>query len=169
MRHYTISFLTTLAMSLIPHNSSATPELPTHFPLKTLAITIQYQTAQSIPDSYQLIIDGDGKIIISRNDKTTQPKPISKDTLLELINDFYQIHFFELSDTYTVKTQVVLQNDGNVAILAQHMTDMDTKHLCIQLADYKKCITVVNGQPASLSSLIQRIENKIVYLDTPTP
>jgi len=52
--------------------------------------------------------------------------------------------------------------------MAERLVDIASTRLCIQLADYQKCITVVNGQPASAATLISKIERVInFYVSNP--
>ena len=78
--------------------------------------------------------------------------------LITLLNEFYRIHFFELPDTYTVNKQVLLQENGTVATVGRRLPDSSSKQLCVKLADYEKCITVVDDQPAEAAQLVEKIE-----------
>lgn len=138
---------------------SANPELPLTYLLKEVTISILHQTSHGIQGGYQTTLSGDGNSFFSRNGETQQPLTIVNKDLLELVNGFYQIHFFELADTYSVKKQVLLKDDGTVATVATKLLDTANHKVCIQLADYQKCVTVINNQPAEVTHLIKKIES----------
>jgi len=86
-------------------NLSASSELPLQYSLKDVTISILHQPGQGIPKGYQVVIEGDGNSFYTHNNGPKQTLSVEKKTVLELINDFYQSHFFELADTYTVKNK----------------------------------------------------------------
>lgn len=149
-------------------NLSASPELPLQYSLKDVSISILHQPGQGLPKGYQVVIAGDGNSFYTYNNGPKQTLSVEKKTVLELVNDFYHSHFFELADTYTVKKQVLLKSDGSITTMAERLVDIASTRLCIQLADYQKCITVVNGQPASAASLISKIE-RVINFDVSNP
>jgi len=158
MRKFLIYPLITLGMTLMTNKLSANSELPLQYPLTAITISILHQTGHGIPGAYHITISGDGSSFYSLNGGTQQPLSVDKKTLLELVNGFYQIHFFELADTYAVKKQVVLKDGTTVATIATKMVDVSSKQLCIQLADFKKCVTIIDEQPAVAAQLVKKIE-----------
>lgn len=141
---------------------NAIPVPPAQYPLAEVAISILHQTGHGIPGGYEIAIQGDGNGFYLQNALKTELQ-ISSGTLLELLNDFYRIHFFELADTYQVKKQVLLRDNTLVASTAMKMADISSKKLCIQLADYQKCVTIVNDQPAEAAQLITKIERLFIH------
>jgi hypothetical protein len=157
-----ICFLIMLGMSLISNNLSANPHLshlPAQYPLKKITISILHQTGSSISGGYQITISGNGSSFYSQNSKDKLAVTVSKETLLELVNDFYKIHFFELPDTYAIKKQVVLKDNTIVATVVTKQVNMSSKKLCIQLRTYKKCVSIVENQPIEASQLVKKIED----------
>ena len=140
------------------NNLSANSDLPTQYPLKEVLISILHQTSRGIPGGYQITISGDGSSSYSLNGEAQQALSVDKKILMELVNSFYQIHFFELVDTYSVKKQVVLKDGATVATVAKKMVDISSKRLCIQLADFEKCVTIIDEQPAEAAQLVKKIE-----------
>jgi hypothetical protein len=53
-----------------------------------------HQPGAGIPGGYQITISGDGYSFYSQNSKVKQAFTVLNETLLELVNDFYKIHFF---------------------------------------------------------------------------
>lgn len=136
-------------------------EPPLHYQLAQVGISILQQTGHGIPGAYEITIDGDGNgsYVLNRAGEITKTGVlIAKENLIELLNDFYQIHFFELADTYAVKKQVILQENAMLATVARKMADVSSQRLCIELADYKKCVTIVDNQPVEAARLIKKIE-----------
>jgi len=161
MIKFAICFVIMLGMSLTSNNLSANPHLsrlPAQYPLKKITITLSHQPGTGIPGGYQITISGDGNSFYSQNSKEKQALTVPKETLLELVNDFYRIHFFELKDTYAVKKQVVLKDNTTVATIVTKQADVSSKKLCIQLRTYKKCVTIIGNQPVEAAELVTKIE-----------
>jgi hypothetical protein len=132
--------------------------LPAQYPLKKVLITLSSQPGKDNPENYQVAISGNGDSFFSQNNKPKQPLSITSDTVLELLNDFYAIHFFEIADTYTVKKQVMLKDNKIVTTVVKKESDMNSKRICIQLRSYKKCVTVVDNQPLAVAQIVSKIE-----------
>jgi hypothetical protein len=150
-----------LGISLTSNNLSAKPHLsrlPAQYPLKKITISISHQPGAAMPGGYQIIINGDGNSFYRQNSKEKQALTVPKETLLELVNDFYKIHFFELPDTYAVKKQVVLKDNTTVATVVTKQVNVNSKKLCIQLRTYKKCVAIVDNQPVEAAELVKKIE-----------
>jgi hypothetical protein len=136
----------------------AASHLPAQYPLKKVLITLSSQPGKDNPENYQVAISGNGDSFFSQNNKPKQPLSITSDTVLELLNDFYAIHFFEIADTYTVKKQVMLKDNKIVTTVVKKESDMNSKRICIQLRSYKKCVTVVDNQPLAVAQIVSKIE-----------
>jgi hypothetical protein len=138
---------------------------PLQYELSQVTISIRHQTSRGIPGGYELSVSGDGSGSYVQNkvgNPVTINRQISKDQLLELINTFYQIHFFELADTYSSRKQVLLRDDGSVATIAIKLVDMGGTKVCIRIADYQKCITMVDNQPVAVADLVKTIETMVI-------
>lgn len=165
LKPYLLIALTLIPAILIPagiplmtDSRAASTDLPLQYALNSVTISLLHQTAHGMAGSYQITLRGDGNSTFSRNNKTQLILTIDKKNWLELINEFYRIHFFELSDTYNVKQQVLLKEEHTLATIATKMVDTDSKLLCIQIADYKKCITIVDKQPIATAQLVKMLE-----------
>jgi hypothetical protein len=132
--------------------------LPAQYPLKKVLITLSSQPGKDNSENYQVAISGNGDSFFSQNNKPKQPLSITSDTVLELLNDFYAIHFFEIADTFTVKKQVMLKDNKIVTTVVKKESDMNSKRICIQLRSYKKCVTVVDNQPLAVAQIVSKIE-----------
>jgi hypothetical protein len=163
MYKFAMTLLMTLGMSLMTNNLSANSDVPLQYTLKEISISLLHQTGHGIPGGYEITISGSGNSFYSRNNEAQTPISVDKKTLLELVNGFYSSHFFELADTYTVKKQVVLKSDDSVATTGMRLMDIASTRLCIQLADYKKCVTIVDGQPVEAAQLITKIEKLFMH------
>jgi hypothetical protein len=136
----------------------AASHLPAQYPLKKVLITLSSQPGKDNPENYQVAISGNGDSFFSQNNKPKQPLSITSDTVLELLNDFYASHFFEIADTFTVKKQVMLKDNKIVTTVVKKESDMNSKRICIQLRSYKKCVTVVDNQPLAVAQIVSKIE-----------
>ena len=154
----------TLGMLLMANHVSATSDVPTEYSLETVSIAISHKTGRGIAGGYEIAINGSGSSFFIRHDMQKKTIFVDKATLLGLLNDLYKFHYFELPDTYTIKKKVILKDAATLATVATKMIDMGSKRICVQLADYNKCLTVVDNQPADIASLISKIEKLVTNL-----
>ena len=113
MIKFAICFLMMLGISLTCNNLSANPHLsrlPAQYPLKKITISILHHPGAGIPDGYQITLSGDGNSFYSQNSKEKQALTFPNETLLELVNDFYKIHFFELPDTNSTASASIIKS-----------------------------------------------------------
>ena len=152
-------FFTVLITCFISGNLLASTHfpLPAQYPLEKVSIIISSQSGEDNSKNYQISINGNGNSFFSQN-KEKQPLNITNDTLLELLNDFYAIHFFEIADTFTVKKQVILKNNKTVTTLIKKESKTSSKRVCIQLRSYKKCVTIIDNQPSAVDQIANKIE-----------
>lgn len=155
---FTLLVFTLLITSLMSNTLLAGSHLPAQYPLKKVLITLSSQPGKDNPENYQVAISGNGDSFFSQNNKPKQPLSITSDKVLELLNDFYAIHFFEIADTFTVKKQVMLKDNKIVTTVVKKESDMNSKRICIQLRSYKKCVTVVDNQPLTVAQIVSKIE-----------
>ena len=155
---FTLLVFTLLITSLMSNTLLAGSHLPAQYPLKKVLITLSSQPGKDNPENYQVAISGNGDSFFSQNNKPKQPLSITSDTVLELLNDFYAIHFFEIADTFTVKKQVILNDNKIVTTVVKKESDMNSKRICIQLRSYKKCVTVIENQPLAVAQIVNKIE-----------
>jgi hypothetical protein len=155
---FTLLVFTLLITSLVSNTLLAGSHLPAQYPLKKVLITLSSQSGKDNPENYQVAISGNGDSFFSQNNKPKQPLSITSDKVLELLNDFYAIHFFEIADTFTVKKQVMLKDNKIVTTVVKKESDMNSKRICIQLRSYKKCVRVVDNQPLAVAQIVSKIE-----------
>jgi hypothetical protein len=155
---FTLLVFTLLITSLVSNTLLAGSHLPAQYPLKKVLITLSSQSGKDNPENYQVAISGNGDSFFSQNNEPKQPLSITSDKVLELLNDFYAIHFFEIADTFTVKKQVMLKDNKIVTTVVKKESDMNSKRICIQLRSYKKCVRVVDNQPLAVAQIVSKIE-----------
>ncbi|AMK77057.1 MULTISPECIES: hypothetical protein [Methylomonas] len=131
--------------------------LPTQFPLKKIQITVSSQSNKENAERYQISINGNGNSYFIKNNQQ-QPLNVTNDTLIELLNDFYAVHFFEISDTFNVKKKVVLKDSQTVTTIVNKEPAIESKKVCVQLRYYKKCLSVIDNQPLGVSQIVNKIE-----------
>lgn len=161
MIKFVISLLMMLGLGLTSNYLSANPHLsrlPAQYPLSKITISILHQPGAGNPGGYQITIRGDGNSFYNHNSKEKKALNVPNETLLELVNDFYKIHFFELPDTYAVKKRVVLKDNSTVATVVTKQVDVNSKKLCVQLRTYKKCVNIIDNQPVEAAELVTKIE-----------
>jgi len=134
---------------------------PLQYPLSQVTITLQEKPGPVGSTGYQIRINGDGKGTYQPY-KAIQPPStqitLSKEQLIALINDFYQIHFFDLTNNYMVTKKVTLKGDATLVTIGAKMNDASTKQLCIQLSDYQKCVDIVADHPKEANVLYEKIK-----------
>jgi hypothetical protein len=163
MRNFTRCCLLLTGVVLLVNTAIASQvpsQPPLQYQLYQVRFSVLHQTGRGIPGGYAITIDGDGNGAYVENG-TEEPKvierKISQALLMELVNSFYEIHFFELQDTYAVKKQVLLKDHSTVATFVTKRVDIASTKLCVQLADYRKCVTIVDGQPVEAAQLAKKI------------
>ncbi|OQW72279.1 MAG: hypothetical protein BVN35_14205 [Proteobacteria bacterium ST_bin11] len=134
--------------------------LPTQFPLKKIQITVSSQSNKENAERYQISINGNGNSYFIKNNQQ-QPLNVTNDTLIELLNDFYAVHFFEISDTFNVKKKVVLKDNETATTVINKEPVTESKKVCVQLRAYKKCLSIVDNQPLGVSQIVNKIESLI--------
>jgi len=134
--------------------------LPTQFPLKKIQITVSSQSIKENAERYQISLNGNGNSYFIKNNQQ-QPLKVTNDTLIELLNDFYAVHFFETSDTFNVKKKVVLKDNQTVTTIVNKEPVLDSKKVCVQLRAYKKCLSVIDNQPLGVSQIVNKIETLV--------
>ena len=162
---FKITFLWTLfsTVMMMPNiaiaseKSSGHSSIPKEYRLEDVKISVLYQTGHRLPGSYRINISaGKASYVTDRKEKADL---IIKDkALVDLLNDFYRIHFFELQDTYTVKRQIALLDDRSISTFPSRLVDMGSKRICIALANYEKCVTIMDEQPIAANQLVNKIE-----------
>lgn len=149
----------TFTLCLLAYDTLASTHLPAEYPLNKIMITVIHPIQQNTPESYRITLDGSGNSFYAHHNQEKQALTLSNDTLLELVNEFYTIHFFDLVDNYAIKKQVVMKADKTVTTVINKQTKANGSRICIQLRKFKKCVTIVDGQPASAAQLVKKIEN----------
>jgi hypothetical protein len=168
MRRFATSYLLVLGLTLITGNAmadSGQTKPPLQYELSQVTISIRHQTSRGIPGGYKIIVSGDGTGSYVRNKagkSVTTNLKITKEQLLELINVFYRIHFFELADSYSVRRRVILRDGSTVVTGLRKLVDMGGAKVCIRIADYQKCITMVDNQPVAVADLVKTIETMVI-------
>jgi hypothetical protein len=160
MDKFSLSGLLLLGVMALSNQAKAgddKPMPPIQYPLEQVAISILHYTSHGVPGGYEIAIQGNGNGFYLHNAVKTELK-ISNNILIDWLNDLYRMRFFDFSDTYKIEEQVILGDNGLVA--TRHMTTNDASgtKLCVQLADYQKCVTIIKGQPAEAAHLIAKIE-----------
>lgn len=142
-------------------------ELPATYQLEDVRISVLHQTGHRLPGSYTIQIRGDGQATQEIDQQATTELTLPDETLVDLLKDFYRIHFFELQDTYTIKKQIALLEDRSIVTSGYRLVDMSSQRLCLAIGGYEKCVTIMDEQPLAASQLVKKIEalftKKVVF------
>jgi hypothetical protein len=158
---FTLLLSTVLISNLICNTILASPyipSLPAQYPLNRILITISSQSGKDNSENYKISINGNDASFFNKNNKEKQSVSVTNERLLEFLNDFYVIHFFEIADTFTVKKQVMLKDNKIVTTIVKKESSTNSKRICIQLRSYKKCVTVIENQPLAVAQIVNKIE-----------
>ena len=99
---------------------------------------------------------GNGSATVEHSDKLVRFSYPAGD-LLNLLNEFYKIRFFDLPAKYTTRYSVFLKDDGTVGMSALRMSDATSTRLCIDIGEYEKCVTFGRDGPLELESIAKRV------------
>ena len=144
---------------VMAEGSSGPSGPPGQYRLDQVRISLLFQTPNRQVGGYEITIDGGGKATYVDDKGTRRELTLRDEALVELLNEFYRIHFFELPDVYTMKKSVSLLDDGLISTFGSRHVDMSSKRLCVELADYRKCLTIVVDQPPEANALAERIRS----------
>ena len=148
-----ITLISLSLLAILMPNAKAAP--PLQYSLKQVSISL----TQNAPNPYQIRITGDGNGSFQHNStaKIANQISITEERMLELINNFYQIRFFDMQNDYAVTKWVELKEHATLATVSSKINDASTKQLCIRLGSYSKCLDIVAEQPSSANVLANRI------------
>jgi hypothetical protein len=93
-------------------------------------------------------------------DGTTARFPVANQDLLNLMNELYRMHFFELPSDYTAEYSVVQKEDGILATMISSMNDEPSTSVCVSIREYKKCVAYGRKGPLELENLVERVFSK---------
>jgi hypothetical protein len=158
-RCWLVLCLATIVSNAMANSDQTGP--PSRYPLAQVSISVLRQAGRGTAEDYRITIGGDGSgtCVRSKDGRSVQTDiRRSKEDLIALLNDFYAIRFFELPDNYSVNKRVLLRDNTIVATVARKRLDMGTTRACVQLGDYKKCVTIVGDEPADAAQLVKTIE-----------
>ena len=147
---------------VLGQGSSVPSEPPRQYRLEQVGITLLFQTPNRNVANFEIAIQGDGRASYASDKGERRELTLRNEELVELLNEFYRIHFFELQDTYTLKRQVSLLEDGTISTFVHRQVDMGSKRLCIKIADYTKCVTIVANEPPAANELAEKIRSLFV-------
>lgn len=137
----------------------ATDWPPTKYPLEDVTLSATRQAGNPAFGRRTVSIHGDGRCLVS----TTRPvdevpcRRLSDEALVELVNEFYRLHFFELRDNYITRRRVFLDNQGSIRASRLRLLDTSSTRLCFRAGDFEKCVTFGKDTPGEFQVLIDRI------------
>lgn len=106
----------------------------------------------------RISLSAEGGIIL--RDGAIVQLPFTKQDLLNIVNGFYKIRFFELPSDYTARYSVVQKDNDILSTMIWRMEDEPSTSVCIFIKEYKKCVTYSQKGPLELETLVQRVISK---------
>jgi hypothetical protein len=101
-------------------------------------------------------LSGNGSVTVERDGEPERLGYATSD-LLKLLNEFYRIRFFDLPEKYTTRYSVFLKDGGIVGTSALRMADAASTLVCINIGEYRKCITFGRDGPLELESVTKQV------------
>lgn len=150
------AFLTGTGCMAKERNKS-TDSIPTTYTLEKLNINLTIHAGSKKGASAQhLHISGMGNSTLEQNGKKI-PLNYSPENIVNILNTFYQIRFFDLPTRHNIKYSVYLNEDGSIGTNALRMVDASSTTVCFNLPDYEKCVTYGSDGPSELQALTKHL------------
>ncbi|MEO8991536.1 MAG: hypothetical protein ABI284_01645 [Nitrosospira sp.] len=138
----------------LKHNS-----LPSTYRFDEISIRITRQLGSPAFSIREIRLSAEGGAILGRGGGTVRFS-FTKQDLLNLVNELYQLRFFELPSDYTAEYSIVQNEDGILSTMISSMEDEPSTSVCIFIKEYKKCVTYSRKGPFELENLVQRVFTK---------
>jgi hypothetical protein len=136
---------------------------PAKYKLGELSITLERTECFGTCPVYSVTIRGDGAVIY-RGDKCVavagkERYQVSRDKVLELLNEFYARRFFDLKETYFIGNTTRVLEDSNVQELLVLTSDVPSAVLTFKVTGYVKRVAWCCQAPADLDALAQEVDS----------
>jgi hypothetical protein len=104
----------------------------------------------------RLILFGNGNATLERNGRSVTFDYSQKD-LMNVLNEFYKIRFFELPEDYSTEYSVFLDDNHVAQTTALRLSDAESTSVCFAVGNYKKCVTYSHNGPLELENVVKRV------------
>lgn len=130
---------------------------PSRYPLQEVTVSVIKQGGNPLFGRRTGWVFGDGRCRydVDKAEQHTETvcPALPRAVLLELLNTFYRIHFFDLKQSYTTRYRVTLQAGQELQMTALRLADSASTSVCLRLGDYQKCVTFSQDPPTDLAQL----------------
>lgn len=159
-----LGIMSIMMVSCAEKTDAAVESPPREYQIADVMISVTQQPGNPAFNQRKISISGDGTCIQTHTMPATtkQCETLSADVVLELINDFYRIRFFDLGDNFKVKRRVFMLDGSTVKQSVLRILDKESARLCFKVSNYEKCITLIQDVPKELEVLVHKI---LAYAD----
>lgn len=133
---------------------------PSSYRLNDISVRLTLHPGSPAFSTRWINLSAEGAVLLER-DGTTARFSYANQDLLNLVNELYKMHFFELPSEYTAEYSIVQKEDGHLATMISSMDDEPSTSVCVLIKEYKKCITYSRKGPLELENLVHRIFSKV--------
>ena len=132
---------------------------PRQYQLADVRITVTQQPGNPSFNRRKVSIFGDGscKQTDTKPPSNKRCKSLDREAVLGLVNEFYRLRFFDLSDRYKARYRVFALDNGIVKQSVLRMADTGSMQLCFEVSSYRKCVTFIQDIPKDIEALKQKI------------
>lgn len=130
--------------------------MPRSFHANDLEIVLSHQEGNAAYRPRELTITGSGDATFTQDGKTWPLQRTQADAL-GLLNELYEMRFFDLPDYYGKSDHAVAGSDGMVRLLQKTTSSAGGKMVCVRIAEFQKCVRFgpVAG-PVELDRILMR-------------
>ena len=129
---------------------------PTVYELASVRIRVTQPSARADIQSRQAVVSGAGASEWKQGDSKASFE-YSAEQVVALLNQLYAMRFFEMPELPGAKYSVRLGDDGRVITQALKMADRGGVQVCVEMADYKRCVTSTDNSQPELEQFAQRL------------
>ena len=142
-----------LSMGVAAMAADAAPAGP--YRIGDIGVTVNVQPGHGLPVR-RLSLAAEGDSVLEVGGKAQRFAYPAAD-LLAAVNVLQRLRFFEMPDQLAPLRRLSQGPDGRIYTQLTRMSDTGTVTLCVQLADFRKCVSYQQDAPPELEALALRL------------
>lgn len=150
--------------------SATAPRGPQVHDLKAVKMSLQRTSCFGGCPAYSVVVQGNGTVLYEGAACITDKEPctaqLDREEVIELLNAFLRVHFFDLRDEYDgtpIYTPWV--GEDKFIIQTPRTTDLRSAILLLKIDDRTKAVRLRDGIPKELEELGQMMDEKTHILE----
>lgn len=129
---------------------------PSVYDLETVRLRATQPSARAGIESRQAVVSGAGQLEWKLGDSLASFR-YEPDRVIALLNQLYAMHFFGMPERSGTRYSVYLREDGRVATRASKPADRPTVEVCVEIGEFKRCVTSTAESQPALDRFAQRL------------